>query len=109
MKFNSATCILGLALLLPLQPVLAQAPADKPGAAPSQSQDPLLQARASARATKGELKAAKSKLKADRKANADASAIAADEERIRTLEQDLQAQKARARVEMQRRSAPVAM
>lgn len=109
MKFKKTTCTIALAMLLSLQPVLAQHAASGTHAATSSVEDPLLKARASAKADKAELKAAKGKLKADKKANADKSVIAADEARIKAIEQDLQDNKASARVEMQRRAIPAAI
>jgi len=64
----------------------------------------LLKARAYAKADQAELKAAKAKLKADQKANADKSVIEADQARVKVIEQNLHDHKASARVEMQRRT-----
>ena len=109
MNFKKSTCALGLAMLLPLQPVLAQHTDNGTGATTSPVDDPLLKARASAKADKAELKAAKGKLKADQKANADKSVIAADQAQVKAIEQSLQDHKATARVELQRRSVAGAM
>ena len=97
-------------MLLPLQPVLAQHTDSGTGATTSPVvDDPLLKARASAKADKAELKAAKGKLKADQKAYADKSVIAADQAQVKAIEQSLQDHKATARVELQRRSVAGAM
>jgi hypothetical protein len=104
MNFKKSTRAIGLAMLLPLQPVLAQHAPDSTGTATSPVEDPLLKARASAKADKAELKAAKGKLKADQKANADKSVLEADQARVKAIEQNLHDHKASARVEMQRRA-----
>jgi len=104
--FAPAACI---SLVLFCPPAIAVAAATTSPAASASApaaQDPLLQARATAKADKAALKAAKAKLKADKKANADKAVIDADEAQIDILSKRLGDANASVRVEMQRRSVP---
>jgi hypothetical protein len=102
--FAPAACI---SLLLCCPPALAAATASPAASASAPAaQDPLLQARATAKTDKAALKAAKAKLKADKKANADKAVIDADEAQIDILSKRLRDANASVRIEMQRRSVP---
>jgi hypothetical protein len=104
--FAPAACISLLLCCPPAIALTAATAAPAASASAPAAQDPLLQARATAKTDKAALKAAKAKLKADKRANADKAVIDADEAQIDILSKRLRDANASVRVEMQRRSVP---